>query len=219
MTIPEAGNANISGDGLYRYWLMRQVVPGNCSTVLFVMLNPSTADADRDDPTVRRCARFVRDRGFGRLEVCNLFALRATDPRALRAAADPVGPDNPAWLTVRAYSADLVVAAWGRHGELNGQGREVTELLRDRSMWRFGGELLKNGMPRHPPVRQGGLEADSVEVTGVEWRIGRCLLCGAMVVLYRVDDEGFLVTDPGGTKQVGRIRVTEVHVCKERRPA
>src|ERR1019366_833740 len=80
-------------DRPYRYSLWRRVGESR-RRVLFVMLNPSTADAIVDDPTIRRCMGFARTWGFGELEVCNLFAYRSPCPSALLRAADPVGPSN-----------------------------------------------------------------------------------------------------------------------------
>jgi hypothetical protein len=81
--------------------------------VLFIGLNPSTADHRRDDPTIRRCLGFARDWGFGRLTVVNLFAFRSASPQVLRIVSDPIGPANDAWILRLAHDADLVVAAWG----------------------------------------------------------------------------------------------------------
>lgn len=86
--IPDGGAA-IAGE--YRYKLWRVTGAPGTSVALFVMLNPSTADATDDDPTIRRCIRFARDWGHARLLVANLYALRATDPRALSRHPDPVG--------------------------------------------------------------------------------------------------------------------------------
>src|SRR4028119_2392792 len=81
----------------YRYALWRTWDAAR-PPVAFVLLNPSTADARRDDPTIRRCANFARTWGFGGLEVVNLFAFRATHPTDLKCAADPVGPQNDVHL-------------------------------------------------------------------------------------------------------------------------
>lgn len=98
------GGAHLSACGAYRYALRRTWDPAR-PAALFVGLNPSTADAERDDPTTRRCVRFARDWGFGGLLVGNLFAYRATRPRDLRAAAEPVGPENDWWLAALAREA------------------------------------------------------------------------------------------------------------------
>ena len=101
--------AIISPCGQFRYWLRRQW--GGDGTLLYVMLNPSTADADVDDATVRRCIRFARDHGFGAMEVVNLFAHRATKPADLRAAGFPVGPNNDISITAAAKVAGRVAAS------------------------------------------------------------------------------------------------------------
>lgn len=108
--------ATLSACGRYRYRLWR-TLPGSLLTarrrLLFVMLNPSTADAAQDDPTIRRCVGFAKSWGFDVLEVVNLFAWRATDPHALRTVTDPIGPDNDQAIAQAAAAADLIIAAWG----------------------------------------------------------------------------------------------------------
>ena len=112
------------------------------------MLNPSTADAVRDDPTIRRCIGFARAWGYRRLVVTNIFALRATLPSALRGAADPVGPRNDRYILRAARDADRVVCAWGVHGALGNREAEVLALLRDLALENLG--LTQGGYPRHP---------------------------------------------------------------------
>src|SRR5262245_44648837 len=90
-------NAVISNCGRYRHVLTRQVGPGT-RTATFILLNPSTADARVNDPTIRRVIGFTRQWGYDRLTVLNLFAVRATDPADLKRADDPVGPENKAWF-------------------------------------------------------------------------------------------------------------------------
>lgn len=144
-------DAEVSACGAYRYWL-RRVWEVGPPLGAFVMLNPSTADATADDPTVRRCVGFARGWGCGGLVVVNLFALRATDPRALRGAADPVGPD----VDPRLLSAPLncrcrpVVAGWGVHGTLGGRDAAVARLLAAAGvpLWCLG--RTKGGHPKHP---------------------------------------------------------------------
>lgn len=113
------------------------------------MLNPSTADERSDDPTIRRCIGFARDWGYGGVEIVNLFALRATDPRELRDAGDPVGPRNDAYVVRTAERSALVVLAWGSHGGLRARDTQVLALLSPRA------RLLALGWtrarkPRHP---------------------------------------------------------------------
>src|SRR5262245_13227298 len=110
----QQSSAELSPCGRYRYALTRTWGDPK-KVVCWVMLNPSTADADQDDPTIRRCLGFSRAWGAGGLVVVNLFALRATDPDQLRIAADPVGPDNDSHLSTAAFGR-LVVAAWGARG-------------------------------------------------------------------------------------------------------
>ncbi len=133
-------------DGPYRYLLWRRWA--DAASVLFVMLNPSTADALRDDPTIRRCLGYARAWGFGAVEVVNLFAWRATDPRELRRAGDPVGPGNDRVIAEAAARNHAVIAAWGLHGALLDRGSRVAALLAP-----FGARCLgatAAGMPRHP---------------------------------------------------------------------
>lgn len=151
-------SAVLSPCSAYRYALERDwtaaAAPGEPSptprTVLFVLLNPSTADAERDDPTLRRCLGFARDAGFTRLLLCNLFALRATDPAALTVAADPVGPDTDAWLARCAAQAGTVIAGWGAAGTLHpGRVAEVRAALAGHGPLRCLG-VTRDGQPRHP---------------------------------------------------------------------
>lgn len=139
----------------YRYTLSRRF-PEGTGTCLFVMLNPSTADSRRDDPTIRRCIGFARRWGFGQLRVVNLFALRATDPRGLRGAREPthvVGPRNDAVLHREVRRADVVVAAWGAHGTLHDRAARVLEGLPDVD-WQCLG-TTRTGQPRHPLMLRG----------------------------------------------------------------
>lgn len=114
------------------------------------MLNPSTADAEVLDPTVRRCLGFAHDWGFGSIEVVNLFAFRATDPRDLLRAAAPVGAANDRAILDAASAADRVVVAWGAHGTHLGRGAEVAGRLADNSVQTLALATTKGGQPRHP---------------------------------------------------------------------
>ena len=133
----------------YRYSLTRVWNPSG-KRVLFVMLNPSTATEVQNDPTVERCERRARHLGFGAFRVTNIFAWRATDPRDMRAADDPVGPENDAALIEGADWADEVIAAWGVHGAHKGRGPEVAQLLARLKMPVFHLGLSKAGHPKHP---------------------------------------------------------------------
>jgi len=129
----------------YRYRLWRRW--GDGPAALFVMLNPSTADDTRDDPTIRRCIGFARRWRFGGLEVVNLYALRATRPRDLLAAAAPVGPDNDDHLRDAAARAGAIVVAWGRHGRPDRAAR-VAALLGAARLQCLG--VNQDRSPRHP---------------------------------------------------------------------
>jgi hypothetical protein len=131
----------------YRYRLWRRWAEGG-AVIAFVMLNPSTADARRDDPTIRRCTGFARGWGFAAMTVVNLFALRATDPVRLRRARDPVGPDNDGYILAAASESDALVVAWGNAGAMCGRDRAVLALLADRPAECLG--LTGAGRPRHP---------------------------------------------------------------------
>ncbi|MCC5969515.1 MAG: DUF1643 domain-containing protein [Pararhodobacter sp.] len=133
----------------YRYTLTRVWNPDG-PKALFVMLNPSTATEVQNDPTVERCERRARALGFGAFRVCNIFAYRATDPRVMRAQADPVGPDNDAAITESALWADRVLCAWGTHGAHLGRGAAVEALLRASGQRLYHLGLSKAGHPKHP---------------------------------------------------------------------
>jgi len=125
--------------------LTRSAALQGASTVVFVGLNPSTADEARDDPTTRRCVRFARDWGFARLELVNLFAYAATDPTEFRAAPDPVGPENLVAVRTALGRAAVVICAWGNDG-VGPAADAVFELVAQPHCL---GTTLR-GAPRHP---------------------------------------------------------------------
>lgn len=133
----------------YRYDLTR-IWDGSGKTVLFVMLNPSTATEVQNDPTVERCERRARALGYGGFRVCNIFAYRATDPRVMRAQPDPVGPENDRVILAAANWADAIVCAWGTHGEFLMRGEKVEALLRNQPKTLTHLGLSKAGHPKHP---------------------------------------------------------------------
>lgn len=114
--------------------------------VLFIMLNPSTADELRDDPTIRRCIGFARSWGFGSVAVGNLFAYRCTSPGELCASSDPVGTANNHWLSRLHGESSLTIAAWGNHGRLLGRSSAVSSMLPGLHIL----SLTVLGEPRHP---------------------------------------------------------------------
>ncbi len=114
------------------------------------MLNPSTADAFQLDPTNRRCVGFAQAWGYGSMVTTNIFAFRSTAPAGLRTAADAIGPENDDAILSAATSADLVIAAWGTHGELQGRGDEVREMLVGAGIALHALRVTKAGHPGHP---------------------------------------------------------------------
>ncbi|WP_296426090.1 DUF1643 domain-containing protein [Yoonia sp.] len=133
----------------YRYSLTRVWAPEG-KRALFIMLNPSTATEVQNDPTVERCERRARALGFGAFRVLNIFAWRDTDPKHMRAAADPIGPANDAAIITSLSWADQVVCAWGTHGAHLNRGPQVAAMLRaaDVPLYHLG--LSKGGHPKHP---------------------------------------------------------------------
>ena len=163
--------ADISPDGRYRYLLWREwrgthdrknwhwygkkdgagKELGQPKACVFIMLNPSTADGETDDPTIRRCVAFAKAWHFERLEVVNLFAYRATSPRVLLAVGhqdDPVGCDNQRRVEQAAADAGKIVCAWGAHGTHLGQDQTMLGWLLSRPAFALG--FTQDGQPRHP---------------------------------------------------------------------
>lgn len=138
--------AGFSGCRTWRYWLARTWAVDRAPLVV-IGLNPSTADETADDPTIRRCIDFARRWGHGGLTMLNLFAFRSTDPRGLRRAFDPVGPQNDTVLR-SATEGRRVLCAWGAHGSYMDRNAVVAELLADRDLVCLG--QTKDGHPRHP---------------------------------------------------------------------
>lgn len=152
--------ATLSPCGTYRYWLERRWE--ECKDYLnFVMLNPSTADHERDDHTIRKCIGFAKRWGYGGIHVTNLFALRSTCPANLRACADPVGPENDTYLKAGAASAPMTIVAWGGHGSLGDRAAKVLPMLGKVHALAVNGD----GSPKHPLYVP--YEVTPVEYTGV----------------------------------------------------
>lgn len=149
-------SAEISLCGTYRYTLTRprRVEHPDRGTALFCMLNPSTADATLDDPTIRRCRGFADSWGCAGITVVNLYALRSTNPDALWAHTDPVGPENDLWLRRVAREHGDVVCAWGTKARED-RVRQAVEILRSAGarLWCLG--KTKAGHPRHPLYVRG----------------------------------------------------------------
>lgn len=160
----------LSDDGTYRYHLWREW-DAHRPRVTYVMLNPSVADGLHDDPTIRRCVGFAKAWGFGGIDVLNLYALRATDPREIGWYADPVGPDNDRTIMNHVglncefapHSIDLgaddyivargpiLVCAWGARGHGTPRAAAVLALLNRRGVFTHSiGERSESGAPPHP---------------------------------------------------------------------
>ena len=142
--------AVIDPTGRYRYFLSREWASDH-GRACFIMLNPSTADADNDDPTIRSCLRIARHLGVGSLYVVNLFAFRATDQKKLILARDPIGVENDGQILMAAQGCDYVVAAWGRERlRIKPRAEAVKKMVAKAgvTLWCLG--LNKDGSPRHP---------------------------------------------------------------------
>lgn len=172
-----SSGANISADGKYRYALWREwrgtpnakwtywkddkgapVLDGGGNPIgepdaaIFIMLNPSIADAKYNDPTIRKCVGFARRWGYDRLVVLNLFAYRVTDPRELLRLThvdDPVGINNSDYVSKYSDEKGIIVCAWGAHGKHLGQDETLRGWLPPhRPLYCLG--RTKHGLPRHP---------------------------------------------------------------------
>lgn len=142
-------SAIISECGKYRYRLEREI--GDGPAVAWIMVNPSTADADTDDATIRKVIGFSRRLGFGRVIVGNLFALRATDVRELARATDPVGPQNAEYLEQIRNADATVIVAWGPTAKQPPAWRNRrwrTATAKFTNLMCLG--TAKDGHPRHP---------------------------------------------------------------------
>lgn len=150
-------DAQLSDCGRYRYRLYRcwdsrsELMP-----VMWLMLNPSTADAAIDDPTIRRCMAFSKAWGYGSMLVGNLYAYRSTDPAALYAIdyETAVGPENSYHLDLMAQRSAKIVCAWGAHGEKRRHGPPSCP----GGWWHLG--RTKSGQPKHPLYVKGSTELE-----------------------------------------------------------
>lgn len=160
--MPDPALATSSGAtivGAYRYHLWREW-GDKMNRVCWVMLNPSTACATTDDPTIRRCLSFSKRWGFGALDVVNLFAFRATSPRDCMAAADPIGPENDGYLEAITSTCELVVCAWGTRGAFRERDLRALEhfsqTVAHKRLRCLG--VTQDGHPKHPLYLAGATE-------------------------------------------------------------
>lgn len=207
---------------VYRYTLERVWDP-SLPRILFVLLNPSTADAVNDDPTNRRGIGFAKAWGFGSCIFVNLFAFRSPDPKVMKAADDPVGEKNDAHILDQASRADRVVAAWGTHGNHQLRDSEVLDLLEGVGLYHLG--LTKDGHPKHPlylskdtelvPWEKnpscGGIDPDAVCACGDkgiehDHRTGECARCSKCT--------GFVAVDTGEPDHNASLLIAHCTRCK-----
>lgn len=133
----------------YRY-LLQRTWDASRKPLVMVMLNPSIADVEQNDPTVERCQRRAMAMGFGGLVVTNIFALVSTDPGRLYDTADPVGKDNDGYILNAATEAGMTLCAWGIHGEHLGRGKVVLHLLEQHGVTPYCLGQNSDGSPKHP---------------------------------------------------------------------
>lgn len=153
-------SAIISKNGLYRYWLERELSGGK-STCVFVMLNPSTADAKLDDPTIRRCISFGERLQCGKLVVVNLFAFRATKPVDLYKARDPIGPENDKYLHKALNLPGVIICGWGANKTMGRDDRIKELATRSNVNLCCLGKTAK-GAPRHPLFVHGSAPLETL---------------------------------------------------------
>lgn len=149
-------SAVISNCGKYRYVLTRTWGNGIRNKAVFIMLNPSTADAEKDDPTIRRCIGMAKSMNCVGIKVVNLFAVRATSPVDMKKASDPVGEKNHEYVERALFAIDAdprllkgpIICAWGVHGGYMDQDETMMGWIDWRNPYCLG--RTKAGFPRHP---------------------------------------------------------------------
>lgn len=149
--IYERSGAVFSPDRVHRYVLWRDidlVTRSESQVLMFIGLNPSTADECTNDPTVRKCIGFARLLGYGRMVMTNAFAYRSTDPLKLYQVNDPVGQQNNEWLQDCASKATTIVAAWGKRGRYLDREAAILNLLGRDKLKCLGKNFDKT--PKHP---------------------------------------------------------------------
>jgi hypothetical protein len=168
--------ATISDCGKFRYHLWRRWQP-EFPPLMLVMLNPSTADGQAEDATIRRCVSFAVAAGFGSIEVVNLFAYRATDPRELHRAGYPVGPNNDHWIRTVAKSVKLasdgaICLAWGAHAAGLERPQVVLPMLReiDPDLWCL--RITRSGYPQHPLMLPSSCRPIPFTIEAVQMAMG-----------------------------------------------
>ena len=146
------GSAIFDPSHRYRYCLTRSwsSTAPNDHQVTFIMLNPSQANAERDDPTIRACSQFAQRWGYHQLNIVNLFAYRTPHPSNLQQTSDPIGPDNDHYLLQATESANKVILAWGNWGTLFKRDQTIVKLLHPHQHKLHCLMRNNSGQPRHP---------------------------------------------------------------------
>ena len=154
-----AKDAYISTCGTYRYWLTREWDESN-PLLVWLMLNPSTADASQDDATMRKCMSYARKWGYGGITVINVYALRSRDPKNLWKVSDPVGPHNNRWISLwMGYArrrGSKIICGWSKHPK----PERIDEILEIAENERVDLEVVEMGQhgPKHPLYLKGDLK-------------------------------------------------------------
>ena len=143
-------DANFSNCRKYRYALWR-IWDESKPYVMFIGLNPSTADETKNDQTINRCINYSKDWGYGGLCMANLFAFRATAPSDMMASDEPIGSDNDEWIKKLAKEAGVIVAAWGNDGSYLERSKDVRNMIPDLMCLKIN----KSGEPAHPLYQPG----------------------------------------------------------------
>lgn len=158
-------SAAFSPCGVYRYTLVR-IWDTSLPRLLWILVNPSKADAEQDDPTNRKGMKFSKAWGFGSCVFANVFGFQSPHPKVMKAAEFPIGPDNDAHLIEQVYLASAVVVAWGNHGAHRGRDQEVLKLLGPTRLMCLG--TNKNGTPKHPLYLKDDTQLVRFRVQGEE---------------------------------------------------
>ena len=165
--------AAFSPCGSYRWWLERSWEPSR-PRLLFVGLNPSRADGERDDPTLRRLIGFARAWGYGALAVVNLFGRCTPSPAVLRRCHDPIGLHNDRWLSQCLAQADAVWLGWGNGGRWHARDQQVLALLAaslPSSLPLLSLGLTAANQPRHPLYLPAAAQPQLLQHPGAALRL------------------------------------------------